>query len=99
MKILHYLIAVLLFACLLDWSYGYYQFVRWAAALGFLVLANDYQSRSETTIALVLVGLAILFQPIAKVALGREMWNVVDVVVGLWLLWLATCRKVGAMNR
>jgi hypothetical protein len=28
-------------------------------------------------------GLALLFQPFFKIALGREMWNIVDVVVGI----------------
>lgn len=93
MKILHYLLAALLFACLLDWPYGYYQFVRWAAMVGFAVLAYDYHERGETTIAIVFVGLALLFQPFAKVALGREMWNVVDVVLGLGLVWLVISRR------
>lgn len=89
MKPLHYLLAALLFACLLDLPYGYYQFVRWAAMVGFAVLAYDYHERGETKIALVLVGLALLFQPLAKVALGREVWNAVDVVVGVGLIWTA----------
>jgi len=28
----------------------------------------------------------LLFQPFFKIALGRELWNVVDVVVGVGLL-------------
>ena len=32
------------------------------------------------------VALAILFQPLAKISLGRLLWNVVDVVVGVWLI-------------
>lgn len=30
--------------------------------------------------------LALLFQPFIKIALGREMWNVVDVAVALALI-------------
>ena len=30
--------------------------------------------------------LALLFQPFFKIALGRDLWNVVDVVVGIGLL-------------
>jgi len=88
MKPLHYLLAILLFACLLSLPYGYYQFVRWAAMVGFAVLAYDYHERGQATIAIIFVGLALLFQPFAKVALGREVWNVVDVVVGLALIYL-----------
>jgi hypothetical protein len=32
------------------------------------------------------VVLAILFQPFEKIALGREVWNVLDVIVGVGLL-------------
>ena len=30
--------------------------------------------------------LAILFQPIEKIALGSELWNAIDVIVGVGLL-------------
>ena len=30
--------------------------------------------------------LAILFQPFFKIALGRDLWNVVDVIVGAGLI-------------
>jgi hypothetical protein len=35
---------------------------------------------------LIYVILAILFQPFEKIALGREVWNVMDVIVGVGLL-------------
>jgi hypothetical protein len=31
-------------------------------------------------------GLVLLFQPFFKIALGREIWNIVDLVVGIGLL-------------
>lgn len=31
-------------------------------------------------------GLALLFQPFFKIALGRQMWNIVDVIVGIGLI-------------
>jgi hypothetical protein len=37
-------------------------------------------------------GLALLFQPFFKIALGREIWNIVDVIVGIGLL-LSIYRK------
>ena len=30
--------------------------------------------------------LALLFQPFFKIALGRELWNIVDVIVGIGLI-------------
>jgi hypothetical protein len=35
---------------------------------------------------IIYICLAVLFQPLIKISLGREIWNVVDVIVGLALL-------------
>lgn len=35
------------------------------------------------------IALAILFQPFAKIALGRMIWNIVDVAVTIYLLYLS----------
>jgi len=32
------------------------------------------------------VALALLFQPFAKIALGRTVWNVVDIIVAAGLI-------------
>ena len=34
----------------------------------------------------ILVALALLFQPFIKIALGRSIWNIVDIVVAVGLL-------------
>lgn len=66
--------------------FGYFQFVRLAAFVGFGVLAYNSQS-NDTKIELILyVALAILFQPFYKIYLGRTIWNIIDVVLGLGLL-------------
>ena len=33
------------------------------------------------------IALGMLFQPFAKVALGREVWNLVDMAVAAFLAW------------
>jgi hypothetical protein len=35
---------------------------------------------------IVFVGLMLLFQPIAKVTMARQVWNIVDVVVAVGLV-------------
>ena len=88
-KIVKVLLAGLLFLCLLDMPYGYYQFVRVAATLVFVLFAvQSYQSQLQGYFVLYLL-LAVLFQPVEKIALGRELWNIVDVIVGLGLLAMA----------
>ena len=80
------ILTVLLFGCLVDFPYGYYQFVRFAAMVGFGYLAyyaNEQGAKNEVFIYLVL---AILFQPFVKIALGRLIWNIVDLIVGISLI-------------
>jgi hypothetical protein len=79
-------LAILLFICLFDMPYGYYQFVRLAALVGFAVLAFQANNDKKNTEAILYVGLAILFQPFFKIALGRSIWNIVDVIVAIGLL-------------
>lgn len=66
--------------------YGFYQFVRFAGLIGFAVLAYQAHQHGRQTEMIIYGGLALLFQPFFKVALGRQMWNIVDVIVGLGLI-------------
>jgi len=79
-------LAILLFLCLLDMPYGYYQFVRIVALIGFGILAYKANEQNKNTEMIIYGGLALLFQPFFKIALGREMWNIVDVFVGIGLI-------------
>jgi len=80
------LLAALLLTCLAKMPYGYYQFVRFAGLVGFSLLAFDSFKSEEQRMAIVYGCLALLFQPFVKVALGRSVWNVVDVVVAIFLM-------------
>src|SRR5690554_6750769 len=79
-------LAILLLLCLLKMPYGYYQLVRFVALVGFGFLAYQANQNDNLTATFVYIALALLFQPFFKIALGRELWNIVDVVVGVWLL-------------
>jgi hypothetical protein len=76
--IIKILLAVLMFGCLLDMPYGYYEIVRFISMVGFGILA--YQSNQDNRkIEMIVYGsLALLFQPFLKSALGRELWNIVE---------------------
>ncbi len=84
-KIVKIGLAVMLFICLLDMPYGYYQFVRLAATLVFVLLAIQSYNLKLNAMVVIYMVLAILFQPFEKIALGREIWNVLDVIVGILL--------------
>lgn len=85
-KVIKIILAILFFVCLADLPYGYYQFVRFAALVGFAILAyNAYKSQNKIEM-IIFICIAILFQPFFKIALGRQIWNIVDIVVGIALL-------------
>lgn len=79
-------LSILLFLCLLDMPYGFYQFVRFVALIGFGVLTYKANEQERQTEMIIYGALALLFQPFFKIALGREMWNIVDVIVGIGLI-------------
>lgn len=85
-NIIKIVLAVLFFICLLKVPYGYFQLVRFLALIGFAILAYDANEHKDTTELIVYVCLALLFQPFFKLSLGREIWNIVDVVVGIGLI-------------
>ncbi len=80
------ILTILFFLCLADMPYGFYQFVRFAGLVGFAILAYQANQQGRETEMIIYGGLALLFQPFFKIALGREIWNIVDVVVGIGLL-------------
>jgi hypothetical protein len=85
-KIIKIVLSILLFICLLDMPYGYFQLVRFAALIGFGFLAFQANQQTKQTEMIIYGALALLFQPFFKVSLGRELWNIVDVIVGIGLL-------------
>jgi hypothetical protein len=89
-KKLSLILIPLLLACLLPMPYGYYQLVRVVATAAFVFLA--YQER-ENGLLWVFVGLALLFQPFEKIALGRTVWNGVDIAVSVFLGWYGSRRR------
>lgn len=84
--IIKVVLAGLFFLCLLDMPYGFYQFVRFAGLVGFVILAYQANEQGKQVEMIIYGVLAILFQPFFKIALGREIWNIVDVIVGIGLI-------------
>ena len=85
-KTIKLILAILFLICLADMPYGYYQFVRFVGLIGFAILANQSNKQGRQTETIIYSGLALLFQPIFKIALGREIWNIVDVITGIGLI-------------
>lgn len=92
-NLLKVFLSIILFFCLFDMPYGYYQFVRFVAMVGFAYLAYSANEENNKNEVFVYIALALLFQPFIKIALGRTLWNIVDVIVGVGLLSLMTTKK------
>lgn len=84
-NIVKVVLAVFLFLCLIDFPYGYYQFVRFFGMVSFGFFAFWNFQNSNQTAGIIYIILALLFQPFVKIHLGRELWNLVDVIIGVGL--------------
>lgn len=87
-KIIKVVLAALLLLCLAKMPYGYYTFVRFVSFVVFGILAfTTYQRDNKWSVQILLyIALALLFQPFNKLPLGRTIWNIVDVIVGVGLV-------------
>ena len=85
-KLIKIVLVVLLFFCLVEMPYGFYQLVRFIALIGFSILAYKSYESQNSVLVIAYIGLAILFQPLIKISLGRDIWNIVDMVVGISLI-------------
>lgn len=88
----------MLLLCLAPMPYGYYMFVRFVSMVVFALLAYEYTEKRNMPLAVSFGALALLFQPFVKIALGRTMWNIVDVAVALLLIGLVMKDRASSNN-
>ncbi len=82
-------LAVLLAVCLFDMPYGYYELVRFISMVTFIWMAFSCYRKHRENLTFVFGALAVLFQPFLKISLGRGIWNIVDVIVAIFLILLS----------
>ena len=79
-------LAILFLLCLADMPYGYFQLVRFVGMIGFGILTmSEYEKKNEGLMYFFLAS-AVLINPFFKIPLGRELWNIIDVVWAVVLL-------------
>ncbi len=86
MKQLNIILAVILLLCLFNMPYGYYTLVRFVATVGFVYMTYKYYEEKKEGLVWTFGALALLFQPLIKIPLGRDVWNIVDVAVAILLI-------------
>ena len=85
-NIIKIILAILLLLCLLNLPYGYYELIRFVALVGFSIIAYHANKENKQPEMVIYIVLALLFQPFFKIALGRGLWSVIDVIVGVGLV-------------
>ena len=78
----------MLLLCLAPMPYGYFMLVRFVMTVACGWMAYQYYQGQKTVGTWVFGILALLFQPMYKIALGRTVWNIVDVIVAIFLIVL-----------
>ena len=80
-----YIAAVLLVLGAAPLPYGYYQLLRIVATIVFVWAASVSFGREYTALPWVFALLAILFNPVVKIYLPKEMWSIIDIACGVFL--------------
>lgn len=77
--------SVLLFVALTNQQIGYYKFLRWVVfATSIYTLYISYNKREQMNFGVWLFGIiALLFNPIIPFYLGKNSWQVTDLVIGI----------------
>ncbi len=81
------ILSVLFLLCLAEMPYGFYELVRYLALVGFVYLVVMANKKGNEKEFYIFIALAVLFQPVLKISLGRNLWNLVDIGVAGWLLY------------
>ncbi|WP_010520575.1 DUF6804 family protein [Aquimarina agarivorans] len=85
LKIIKIFLSILFIGCLFDMSYGYYQLVRFLGMVGFGILAFNTKKVNQIWF-LIWFSSAILINPIFKIAIGRVLWNTIDIIWSILLI-------------
>lgn len=93
-----YMCAVMLFIGAAPLPYGYYNLLRLVACGVFAFAAFVSFNRKNNTLPWVYGLVAILFNPIIKIYLPKEIWALVDIAAGILLLATANNVKINTKH-
>ncbi len=86
MKHAKIILAIALVLCLADMPYGYYNLIRYASCIIFGLMAYIENKDKNMPKVILYAAIAILFQPFFKIALGRDLWNFIDIIAAIILV-------------
>jgi len=91
-----YVAAVMLFLGAAPLPYGYYMLLRFVACGVFAFAAFIAFDRKRKVLPWVYGFMALVFNPIIKIYFPKELWVIVDVAAGIFLLATAKAIKTNA---
>lgn len=91
-----YIASGMLFLGAAPLPYGYYMLLRIVATVVFVWAAIVAHEKNDTVLPWVFGVCAILFNPIIKIHLHKELWSAIDIGAGILLLAVQSKIKVSA---
>lgn len=86
-------LAIALLLCLFPLPYGFYTVIRLGGAVIAGCWAYIFYKNNKTPCAIIAGAVVILFQPLIKIALDRTTWNIIDVILAIFIFLLVFSRK------
>lgn len=81
--------SIFLFLALFNgWSYDFFTILRFVVFISTVYSAWSFAQINKTSIAFILGAIAVLFNPFFPIGLSRDVWVVIDALVGVLLLVL-----------
>lgn len=83
--IIKLILSIFFFLALFKMPYNYYELMRFVAMIGFVILGYKELQNENKTYLLIWFSSALMINPFFKLALGRTVWNIIDVI---WIVIL-----------
>lgn len=80
-------LSLMTLVALLELPYFYYQLLRWVVCLGSTIICYKLNERNQK-VDWSLVVISIIFNPIAPFYFGVFLWKFIDLITGLWFVFL-----------
>jgi len=88
--IIKIILALLFIGALFKMPYNYYEIMRFLGMVGFAILGYNELKKENSPFIIVWFASALLINPFFKLALGRSLWNIIDVI---WVILLLLSMK------
>lgn len=78
----------MLFLAFLDLPYGYYMLLRFVVCgcCGYIAYTEYLAKEKATKWVIIFGGIALLFNPLIPIHLGRESWTIIDPIIAALLI-------------